>query len=607
MRLKLRPRIILFTVLPLVALTFVTLWVVNRAISSEVRAEIDDGLRRASATLESLLSSRAEFLAVAGEVIVQDPRFFSSLTLPGSHTDPDYRATVAGVAHEFNAITKADLFEVFDVHGDLIASVGPDHSDEIPRRPLVRGAASERSRSAILPGPGRIYQTAVTPVYAGGRMVGRLLIGEEIGADVAVRLRDLTRSEVTFLAGSAVPGSTLQDETDRSVLAEASRHAPIEHPGAMGGDRVVELEGRTHRYLTLLRPIPGSEASAGQFYAVQRSHDVETAFLRDIQGRLVELGILAGLVALTAGFLISERIVAPLRRVVRAAEEIERGNYDYPIEVRGGDEVGYLASRFDEMREHQRAYVARLKEAARVKSEFIDVASHELRTPVSIIKGFQELFSQGALGSLTPQQAQAVAAIGQSASTLERIAEDATRVAQIEASRLSLRVGEHRVDTLVRRAVDTARAGAASRDVALAVVLAPGLGTARVDGEKLGEAIAHLVRNGIRFTPDGGSVTVRARRGPSELTIEVADTGVGLSEVNRARLFDQSPQIRDARHHHSSDSLEFNSAGLGLGLPIVRGIVRMHGGTIEVTSAEGQGTTFRIEIPLDASFGMEAA
>ena len=605
MRLKLRPRILLFTVLPLVALTFVTLWVVNRAISSEVRAEIDDGLRRASATLESTLSSRAEYLAVAGEVIVQDPRFFSSLTLPGSHADPDYRATVAGVAHEFNVITKADLFEVFDVKGDLIATVGTEGSNEAMRRPLFDGAPLENAKYAILPGRERVYQAAVIPVHAGGRLVGRLLIGKAIGPDVAILMRDLTRSEVTFLAGSAIPGSTLEDASDRQLLQRASRN--LTGAALTREPAVLELDGRSHRYLTLIRPLPGSEPAAGQLYAVQRAHDVETAFLRDIQGRLVELGILAGLVALTAGFLISERITSPLRRLVRAAEEIERGNYDYPVEARGDDELGYLASRFDEMREHQRAYVARLKEAARVKSEFIDVASHELRTPVSIIKGFHELFSQGALGAVTPQQAQAVAAIGKSTAILERIAADATRVAQIEASRLSLRVGEHRVETLVRRAVDAARVGAAGRDVRVTSIVASDLGNARVDGEKLVEAMGHLVQNGIRFTPDGGSVTVRAKRVSAQLVIDVEDTGIGIPKERQARLFDQSIPIHDARHHHSSDSLEFNSAGLGLGLPIVHGIVRMHGGTIRVTSAEGRGTTFSLEIPLDAEVGMEAA
>jgi len=603
--LTLRPRIVLFTVLPLVALTFVTLWVVNKAISTEVRAGIDDGLRRASATLESMLSSRSEYLAVAGEVIVQDPRFFSSLTIPGSHADPDFRATVAGVALEFNSITRADLFEVFDARGSLIASVGTERSEEGSRKALVAGALEQRSRGSILAAPGRIYQAAVTPVFAGGRLVGALLLGKEIGSVVANQLRDLTRSEVTFLAGSAIPGSTLQDGADRSALLASCEQ--LNRTAPQGEGAIEELQGRSHRYLTLVRSLPGSEPAARQYYAVQRPHDVETAFLRDIQRRLVEFGSIAALVALIAGFIVSERITSPLRRLVRAAEEIERGNYNYPIDAMSGDEVGYLASRFDEMREHQRVYVASLKEVARVKSEFIDVASHELRTPVSIIRGFQELFALGTLGPLTPQQAHAVEAIGRSADTLARIAEDATRVSQIEASRLTPRIGDHPLASLIRRAVEAATSGSGKRDVRVTVAAESDLGAARVDGERLAEAITHLVRNGIRFTPDGGTVTVRAERGPTHLAIEVEDTGIGISRERQAQLFDQAFLVGDSKHHHSSESLEFNSAGMGLGLPIVRGIVRMHGGTLHLTSAVGRGSVFRIVIPLEAEAGMEAA
>jgi signal transduction histidine kinase len=604
-KLRLRPRIVLFTVLPLVGLTFVTLWVVNRAISSEVRSGIDDGLRRASATLENMLTAREEYLAVAGEVIVQDPRFFSSLTIPGTHVDPDFRATVAGVAHEFNAITRADLFEVFDAKGELIASVGPSRSDEATRRALVAGALSDRSRGSILSAPGQIFQAAVTPVFAGGRLVGVLLLGEDIGAEMAGRLRDLTRSEVTFIAGSAVPGSTIQESADRAALLDAcARFAPSASEAA---GTIAELQGRTHRYITLIRRLPGSEPAARTFYAVQRSHDVETAFLRDIQRRLVELGLIAALAALIAGFVVSERITSPLRRLVRAAEEIERGNYDFPIDARSGDEVGYLATRFDDMREHQRAYVARLKEVARIKSEFIDVASHELRTPVSIIRGFQELFAAGALGPLTPQQSQAVEAIGKSAETLGRIAENATQVAQIEARRLSLRVGEHGVEALLRRAVERATSGAVGRGVRVTIVAEPNVGTARVDGERIVEAVAHLVRNAIRFTADGGAVTVRAARGPARLEITVEDTGVGMSAKRQAEILDQAVLAGDSKHHHSSDGLEFNSAGMGLGIPIVRGIVNMHGGSLEVSSTEGRGSVFRIVLPIDDDLRMEAA
>ncbi|HEY7727873.1 MAG TPA: ATP-binding protein [Candidatus Eisenbacteria bacterium] len=605
MRLTLRPKILLFTVLPLATLTFVALWVVNRATSTQVRGSIDDGLRRASANLESMLSARAEYLGVAGEVIVQDPRFFSSLTLPGSHRDPEFRATVAGVAREFNSITRADLFEVLDAHGALIASVGAERSDDAARHPLVSAALAERQRAAILPGAARHYQAVATPILAGGRAVGVLLLGQHIGRELADQLRDLTRSEVTFLAGSTVTGSTLEDDADRAAVRRAFDRLGRTGGPAEGG--VVELRGRTHRYVTLLRRLPDSEPGDLQYYAVQRALDVESAFLREIQGRLVELGLLALLVALAAGFVVSERITSPVRRLVRGAEEIERGNYDYPIRVQSGDEIGYLATRFDEMREHQRAYVASLKEVARVKSEFINVASHELRTPASIIKGFQELLAQGMLGPLTPQQGQAVEAIGRSVGTLVRIAEDATRVAQVEASQLALRISEHEVTALLRRAADAARAGARGRSVRVTVAAENDPGTARVDGDRLVEAITNLISNGIRYTPDGGEVVVRSRCDATQLLIEVEDTGIGIAEERRTQIFDRPFMIRDSKHHHSSSTLEFKSSGLGLGLPIARGIVRMHGGTIEVESAVGRGSVFRIRLPLEAEAGREAA
>jgi signal transduction histidine kinase len=601
MKLMLRPKIILFTVIPLVTLTFVALWVVNRTISRQVREEIDDSLRRASANLEAMLSARAEYLGVAGEVIVQDPRFFSSLTLPGTHEDDQYRATVAGVAREFNLITRADLFEVFGANGALIASVGPERSEGAAPRALVANALSEHRRAAVLSASGQLYQAITVPVLAGGRVVGVLLLGKDIGQEFASRLRDLTRSEVTFLAGSSITETTLGDGPDRTaVLAAFKRRGAAEAT-------IFVLSGHTHRYVTLLRPLPNSHSTSMQYYAVQRALDVETSFLREMQNSLAELGLLAALATLAAGFIVSERITFPVRRLVRGAEEMERGNYDYAIGVHRGDEIGYLATRFEEMREHQRDYVASLKEVARVKSEFINVASHELRTPASVIGGYHELLTQEVLGPLTLQQRQALEAVGKSAATLARIAEDATRVAQIEANRLSLRLSEHNVVALVRRAAEAAASGSKTRNVRVTVTGEPSLGVAMVDGDRLVEAVANLVRNGIRFTPDGGEVTVACSRDATHVILEVRDTGVGIPRERQATIFERAFMARDSLNHHSSTTLEFNSAGMGLGLPIALGIVRMHGGSIEVESKEGRGSVFRVRLPLHAESAREAA
>ncbi|HUK63541.1 MAG TPA: hypothetical protein VLV15_09410, partial [Dongiaceae bacterium] len=181
MRHRLRWKIMAITVLPLVTLVFATLWVVNRSNTRQVYQGIHDDLRRASSVLENLLGAREQSLAVAGEMTAQDPKFFSVLTLPGTWRDAELRATVGGVARDFNAISKADLFAVTDAQGHLVADVGRDTSDARARVPFVHGALLGRQVSGVLVQTDAHYQVCVTPVLVGGRVVGTLMLGARIG------------------------------------------------------------------------------------------------------------------------------------------------------------------------------------------------------------------------------------------------------------------------------------------------------------------------------------------------------------------------------------------------------------------------------------------
>jgi len=595
MKISLRAKILLFTVPPLIALAVAAPWIVNRTISAEVHKNIEDELKRASTLFEDLLATRSEHLAVNGMVIVQDPRFFSVLTLPGSPRDPEFRATVAGVANAFNSITETDLFEVFDSRGRSITSMGHERWDDRALAPFISSALAGSQRVGLLAGSERNYQVAATPVLAGGRVVGVLLLGDQVGRDLAERLKNTTRSEVTFLTGRVITASTLEHPEERDSVLEALRESD---PKISTEGLISEIRGSDHVYVTLMRRLPESDSEPPQFYALQRSLDVETAFLRSMQSRLVELGALAAFMALLAGLLISERITSPVRRLVRGAEEMERGNYDYPIDVTAQDEIGYLASRFQEMRQRQRAYVASLEEVARLKTEFISVASHELRTPMSVIRGYHELFVGDMLGPLTVPQREALEAIGKSVTMLNRIADNATRFAQIEGDRLELRPASHPVSSLIRRAVERAQAEAKGREVQVAARLEDDEVIIRVDAARFTEALTNLITNGIRFTPDGGSVEVTSRLDSDQLVIEVADTGIGIPSEKQKDLFGRPLMLRNSQNHHSSTTLEFKSAGLGLGLSIAQGIVQMHGGTIEVSSKEGSGSVFTIRLPM---------
>jgi signal transduction histidine kinase len=600
-RLSLRARILIFTVLPIVTLTFATLWIVNHRITTQVEQGIRDDLRRASAVVRNVLEARAHTLALAGDVIVRDPRFFSVLTIPGSWQDEQLRSTVAGVARDFNVLTQADLFEVMDPHGHLLASVGRRTSDEAGRNSLVQDALADRPVSGILVSGGAHFQALVVPVQAGGRVIGALLLGSQIDAPLADELRTLTRSEVTFLSRGVGTASTLEREDEREAVRRTVANLARVPDALPSRGALLEVQVHDHTYLTLVGAIPQAAPGQDQIYVMQRALDVEMGFLREIQFGLIELGGIALIVALLAGLLIAQRITSPVQQLVRSAEEMERGNYDYPLEVRSADEIGYLASRFRDMRQKQRAVVSSLEEVARIRSEFISVASHELRTPISIIRGFEELMAQGSLGAVTDDQREALAAIRRSIGTLTRIAEDATRMSHIEDQAMTLAPANCDVARVLEDAVEAAKNDAPTRRVTVTLEPAPGLGEAWFDRPRFTIAIANLIRNGIRFTPDGGHVTVRARRGDVELEIAVQDTGVGIEPERQQHLFEHAFMVRDSANHHSSSSLEFNSAGMGMGLSIASGIVNAHGGTILVESTPGRGSTFTILIPLNAA------
>jgi HAMP domain-containing protein len=381
MRFPLRRQILLLTVPPLAALGVASLWIVHEHVSTQVHASLREDLRRAAAVFESVLEQRAHTLSVLGAAIAEDPKFFSVLAIPASHDDPQLRATVEGVAGDFAGIAQSDRFEVLDEAGRTLATVGRDASPAPLPQELVRRALMGERVVAVIGRGAEPYQVSLTPVRAGNRRVGVLVLGARLGDALAQQMRDLTRSEVTFVSGGTVRASTVDDPADLSALLDGLRGDAGWPASRSAPPLIAEAAGRGHAWLALARAIPGAAADEPHHYVMQRALDRETAFLTRLQGTLVQFGIAAVIAVLLAAIAISTRITAPLQRLMRGAEEMERGNYEWPLDIRRGDEIGVLAGRFDDMRRRQRATVENLQELARLRSEFIAVASHELRTP----------------------------------------------------------------------------------------------------------------------------------------------------------------------------------------------------------------------------------
>jgi signal transduction histidine kinase len=586
-RLGLRWKILLLTALPLLALAGATLWLVDRGVSRRSEQALADDLRRAAGVFEDMLAARAAELAVAGDVIVRDPRFFSVLALPHGEKDQDYRATVAGVAQDFHHLARPDVFEVVDHRGRLITSVGPLRVQSAAREQFMASVLAGRSeRRAISQGGTHILLIA-TPVAADGRIVGALVLGNELSGQLAARLRELTKSEVSFLYDRHITRSTLGASEEREV---ARRVAVRANPQI---DRPV----RDGLWIAYARPLPLAADGTHQIYVLQRLLSAELAFLHSVRAHLLELGLLLlAAVALAASF-IAGHITRPIRQLVAAASAMEQGEWDAPIARGRQDEIGDLATRFDDMRQRQRTYVRSLQEVARAKSEFIAVASHELRTPISIVRGWEDLLRSGMVKPGSPQFMQGLDAIARACVSLERIAVSATRMTQADDGDAPPTPVLTEVEPMLAEAVREAASAAPDRRVTLSLDVHPGARFALLDHGLVVQAVDALVRNGIRFTPDGGSVTVRATEQAEDLVIEVRDTGIGLSPEARLRLFDENFVQRDSRHHRTPRGLEFNVAGLGFGLALARRVVESHGGRMHVDGEEGRGSVFTLRFP----------
>ena len=234
--------------------------------------------------------------------------------------------------------------------------------------------------------------------------------------------------------------------------------------------------------------------------------------------------------------------------------------------------------------------VTEQRELDRLKDDFVATVSHELRTPLTSMMGFLEMIREGEAGDLNEEQQRFLAIVYRSSERLQRLVGDLLFVARLDANGLQLQFGEARLDDIVRDAVESSGALARSREVSLVAEL-DDVPPVSGDRERLSQLIGNLISNALKFTPAGGNVVARVFVDGGRAVVEISDTGIGIPPAEQSRLFQ--------RFFRSSTATEQAIPGTGLGLVISRAIAEAHGGTIAVTSQPGEGTTFRVEIPLE--------
>jgi signal transduction histidine kinase len=235
------------------------------------------------------------------------------------------------------------------------------------------------------------------------------------------------------------------------------------------------------------------------------------------------------------------------------------------------------------------------REVERLKDEFLATVSHELRTPLTSIVGYAEALNAGDFGELGAEQSEFVAVIERNANRLTRLVDDLLLTARIESHTLELNLEDVDVAALVADCAQSVTPYAEGRGVQLVLETEPL--TLRADTLRLSQLLNNLLSNGVKFTPDGGTVTVRTSSEDGAGVLEVEDTGMGIPADEQGRLFE--------RFFRSSVAHRRSIEGTGLGLVIARAIAERHGGRIVFESQVGAGTTFRVELPLQADISAD--
>ena len=390
----------------------------------------------------------------------------------------------------------------------------------------------------------------------------------------AEKLELATGDELYYIGASLFPGQRFGlTRLPRTALGDV----------ALERDRQVIVEftppGETRRLVAAAQPVQLVQGTEPFGWLVVAK---PTAELREQWLTLLErlaLALAAGIALAALLFLwLSRRLTEPLRVLTRATEVVASGRYDVEIpEARGGDEIALLTERF-------RGMVSELAETEQLKRSFLMSVSHELRTPLTAIRGHVEALREGVVSD--PEQVRAsLDIVAAETDRLERLVGDVLDLAKLQAHRFTVRTEEVDLNRVLDQAYGAFAEEARRREIDYRLA---GAGDAPVivsDGDRVLQVITNLLSNAFRWTPDGGTIELGLAASNGDVSVDVLDTGPGVAPADRARIFDA----------FVSDDMN----GTGLGLPIARELAFALGGRIELNSEVGQGSRFRLVLPID--------
>ena len=332
--------------------------------------------------------------------------------------------------------------------------------------------------------------------------------------------------------------------------------------------------------ISLLPPWEGS--SVGTFYISPGPSAVFPSPLglsQTISRFLLWGALLAIAVALLVTYFLSRRISAPVKALTLAARRLGQGDLSQRVQSEDKSELGELAQAFNAMAEN-------LERSEQLRRNMIADIAHELRTPLSNLKGYVEAIRDG----MVKPELDAIRSLDEEAMMLSQLVNDLQELSLAEAGELKLDCQKENVIELLKQIAGVKQSQAAAKGISLSADLPKKLPRVNIDSRRISQVLLNLIDNAITHTPQGGIITITARKLDDWVEIGIEDTGEGIPAEHLPNVFERFYRVDKSRARATG--------GTGLGLAIARSLVEAHGGKIEVKSEEGKGSHFAFTIPM---------
>jgi len=400
---------------------------------------------------------------------------------------------------------------------------------------------------------------------------------------------DITRLQIISVEGDILFDTINLDRQGEDIVNKIEDFKILQ---AVSSNRPTQLTGKNGDIGEII--VPYSDDFGARPFSIRYFISYQSIY-KNIDQTILTIIFLTFLVFVmtmaTMVFLVDRAILRPLGKVVSAAKGISQGDLKRKIELNTGDELTDLASSLNQMTQSLQSSIESLKQLDELKDEFVLLASHNLRTPLTVIKSYLSNLQKNQ--SLDEEAKNEAEKILEGARELDTLTESLINLVSLEKEKQTLSKSRTDLSELIFEVVKELEVKARSREVKIVFKQpASKIPKAFIDKRRIKQALVSLVDNAVKFSPNGKRVIINLDKKDGEILLSISDGGIGISEKERSEVFQ--------KFHRATDILTYNYEGIGLGLYLTKLIIETHQGKIWFESAPQKGTTFYVTLPIES-------